>query len=168
MRYNLWAATVYAVLLALVGCAGRQHAVFVPDNREGRACLQKCLDSYNLCLASAEGVGKLIALSRCKEQLQRSALDCPGAFRNPEGELCAADCTGSLCARCPTKAELDAVATAARAGLTGEAAGVRQPSTPWSTCLRNARPNRRHEPLHAPRLRGGMGNAEENPQHAQK
>ena len=111
-----------AILATISGCATRQHAVFVPDTRDGRACLQKCLDSSNLCLGSAEGFGKLIVQSRCKEQLQRCALDCPNAFRNPEGELCAAGCEGTLCAHCPLRAELDATGKAARVGLNGEAA----------------------------------------------
>lgn len=108
--------------LMLVACSARQHAVFVPDTREGRECILKCQQGFHICSGSAPGIGALIMMSQCKQELQMCALDCPDAFRNPEGELCAADCEGLLCAHCPTRGELDAAGKAARVGLSGEAA----------------------------------------------
>jgi hypothetical protein len=111
--------------LMISACAARQpreHAVFVPDTKEGRDCVLKCQQGFHICSGSAQGVGALIMLSQCKQELQMCALNCPDAFRNPEGELCAADCEGLLCARCPTRGELDAAGSTARVGLSGEAA----------------------------------------------
>ncbi len=92
------------------------------NTKEGRQCVLKCQEGFHVCSGSAHPIGAAVILSSCKQELQMCALNCPDAFRNPEGEIYAPDCERMLCAHGPSGAELDAAGSTAKLGLAGAVA----------------------------------------------
>lgn len=70
-------------LVFLAGCSAMPPGprVILPNTPAGHACANQCQQIYYACVGSQAGVGKLIIMQHCQDELEQCGLGCPGAVR---------------------------------------------------------------------------------------